>query len=215
MYIMLSGYPPFTGATDADVLAKVRKGEIHFPPNDWKEVSKDAIELVTQLLRVNASERCTAYDAVSHAWIDQMVPAAPPTQLQPNMVQNLHKFRTQSRLKKAALQIVADRLEGGQIKALRSIFLALDINGDGFLTAAEISEGLEKAGFTEVPEEIQQILDGVDSDGNGVIDYTEFLAAALDKQIYTQEDACWAAFRVFDRDGDGKISIEIATCVEE
>jgi len=41
-----------------------------------------------------------------------------------------------------------------------------------------------------------------------MIDYTEFLAATLDRKMYLQEDICWAAFRVFDRDGDGKISKE-------
>jgi len=48
----------------------------------------------------------------------------------------------------------------------------------------------------------------VDSDGSGVIEYTEFLAATLDKRAYLQEDACWAAFRLFDKNGDGKISTE-------
>eukprot|EP00434_Breviolum_minutum_P023359 symbB.v1.2.020606.t1/scaffold1743.1/size123518/7 len=48
----------------------------------------------------------------------------------------------------------------------------------------------------------------VDSDGSGNIDYTEFLAATLDKRMYIQEDVCWSAFRVFDRNGDGKISME-------
>ncbi|CAJ1329287.1 unnamed protein product, partial [Effrenium voratum] len=47
---------------------------------------------------------------------------------------------------------------------------------------------------------------GVDADGSGVIDYTEFLAATLDRQQYMKEDVCWAAFRVFDRNGDGHIS---------
>merc|ERR1712185_662722 len=48
----------------------------------------------------------------------------------------------------------------------------------------------------------------VDSDGSGQIDYTEFLAATLDKKIYLQQRVCWSAFRVFDKDCDGKISKE-------
>jgi calcium-dependent protein kinase len=53
---------------------------------------------------------------------------------------------------------------------------------------------------------MQQIMEDIDSDGSGVIDYTEFLAATLDKRVYLQEDACWTAFRTFDVDGDGKIT---------
>merc|ERR1712039_278442 len=87
-------------------------------------------------------------------------------------------------------------------------FMSLDDNGDGLLTAKELREGMHKAGFEEIPPDLQQIMEEVDSDGSGVIDYTEFLAATLDKKTYLQEDVCWAAFRVIDRDGDGKISKE-------
>jgi len=38
-----------------------------------------------------------------------------------------------------------------------------------------------------------------------VIDYTEFLAASLDKHVYIAEDVCWQAFRIFDKNGDGVI----------
>merc|ERR1712232_487564 len=39
-------------------------------------------------------------------------------------------------------------------------------------------------------------------------DYTEVLAATLDKRTYLKRDICWSAFRVFGRNGDGKISQE-------
>merc|ERR1719216_511891 len=88
------------------------------------------------------------------------------------------------------------------------MFVLLDGNGDGFLTPAELREGMKKAGFTDIPADLQQILEEVDSNGSGSIDYTEFLAATLDRKMYLQEDICWAAFRAFDRDGNGKISKE-------
>lgn len=91
---------------------------------------------------------------------------------------------------------------------LRDTFTALDENGDGLLTAKELREGMAKAGFSSIPEDLQKILEEVDSNGSGMIDYTEFLAATLDRKMYLQEDICWAAFRVFDRDGNGRISKE-------
>jgi len=123
-------------------------------------------------------------------------------------VDNLRGFRSQNKLKKAALQVIAGQLGESQIKALRETFMALDDNGDGLLTAAEMKEGLQKAGLKEIPPDLQQIMEEFDADGSGVIDYTEFLAATLDKKTYLQEDACWTAFKVFDRNGDGKISKE-------
>ena len=36
MYVMLCGYPPIFGETDADVLAEVRLGNFSFNAADWK-----------------------------------------------------------------------------------------------------------------------------------------------------------------------------------
>merc|ERR1740121_2860879 len=71
-----------------------------------------------------------------------------------------------------------------------------------------MKEGMEKAGMDDLPQDLQQIFQEVDSDGRGIVDYTEFLAAALDKKQYEDEAVCWQAFRVFDRNGDGVISKE-------
>merc|ERR1711994_1029032 len=48
----------------------------------------------------------------------------------------------------------------------------------------------------------------MDTDSSCIIDYTELLAAILDKKAAVKEDVCWQAFRVFDRSGDGKIDKE-------
>merc|ERR1719428_2035506 len=85
------------------------------------------------------------------------------------------------------------------------MFYALDKDGDGTITVEEMQEGISKMGI-EVPENLHRILEDIDSDGSGVVDYTEFLAATLDRRQYIQEDVCWAAFRIFDLDGNGKIT---------
>merc|ERR1712118_367230 len=53
---------------------------------------------------------------------------------------------------------------------------------------------------------LEIVLKEVDSDGSGVIDYTEWIASTLNRRLYIQEDVLWSAFKVFDRDGNGKIS---------
>merc|ERR1719311_2026321 len=155
---------------------------------------------------MNPRDRYTAEQALNHVWVRNKAPKSQNQPLQNTMVDNLRSFRSQNKLKKAALHVIASQLGEAQIKALRDTFTALDKNGDGLLTAAEMKEGLTKAGLKEIPEDLQQILKEVDSDGSGVIDYTEFLAATLDEKVYLAEDVCWQAFRRFDLDGDGKIT---------
>jgi calcium-dependent protein kinase len=205
MYVVLCGYPPFFGETDADVLAKVRLGNFSFNAADWKSVSEDAKNLIRMLLKMNPRDRYTAEQALNHVWVRNKAPRAEKVDLKSTLIDNLRGFRSQNKLKKAALHVIASQLGETQIKALRDTFMALDHNGDGLLTIAEMKEGLNKCGLKEIPTDLQQIMEDVDSDGSGVIDYTEFLAATLDKKVYMAEDVCWQAFRIFDRNGDGKI----------
>lgn len=205
MYVVLCGYPPFHGETDADVLARVRQGNVTFNPQDWKNVSQDAKNLIKELLKMNPRDRYTAEQALNHVWVKNKAPKAENVAIGNNMVDNLRGFRSQNKLKKAALHVIASQLGEQQIKGLRDIFIALDNNGDGLLSVVEMKEGLLKSGLKEIPADLQQIMDGIDSDGSGVIDYTEFLAATLDKKVYMAEDVCWQAFRIFDLNGDGKI----------
>lgn len=207
MYVMLCGYPPFFGETDAEVLSKVRLGNFSFNAADWKNVSEDAKNLIRMLLKMNPKDRYTAKLALTHEWIVNKAPMSQNVNLQDKgLLTNLRTFRVQNKLKKAALHVIAGQLSDDKIKKLRDIFNSLDKDGDGKLTAAELRSGLEKSGLDPIPDDLQQIMMAADADGSGQVDYTEFLAASLDKKEFVQEDICWCAFRIFDKNGDGKIS---------
>jgi calcium-dependent protein kinase len=206
MYVLLCGYPPFYGESDGEVLSKVRLGTFSFNAADWKDVSEDAKDLIRCLLKMNPNDRHTAEQALNHNWIKNMAPKAKDVKLASGFVDHLRAFRSQNKLKKAALTVIASQLGESQIKALREVFEALDGNGDGLLTSLEMKEGLKKSGIKDIPADLQQIMEDVDSDGSGVIDYSEFLAATIERKHYQQDDTLWAAFKVFDLNGDGNIS---------
>merc|ERR1712039_765624 len=105
-------------------------------------------------------------------------------------------------------EIAATQLDDGQIKALRESFKCIDANGDGKLSMAELTEGLEKSGLDLSGLDVKGIIANMDGDGSGSVDYTEFLAAALDKKAALTEEVLWTSFNVFDQNGDGKISPE-------
>lgn len=48
----------------------------------------------------------------------------------------------------------------------------------------------------------------MDTDGDGEIDYTEFITAAFNKKSLLTKVNLDAAFKTFDVDGDGKITIK-------
>ncbi len=51
-------------------------------------------------------------------------------------------------------------------------------------------------------------MDCVDLDQNGTIDYNEFLAATLNRTKLMSKHNLEAAFKTFDKDGSGKISVD-------
>jgi len=208
MYVLLSGQPPFYGDTDNQVLEQVRKGklEFHRQSDIWNDVSADAIHLINSMLERNKAKRCTAKDALEDVWVKLTAPRAAKVNLSGGLVDNLRKFRSVNKLKKAALHVIATLLSEDKIKTLREQFQAMDANGDGMLSVQELTEGMRKGGLKEIPADLKQIMQDIDSDKSGQIDYTEFLTAALDKKHYMERDICWSAFCAFDKNGDGKLS---------
>ena len=91
----------------------------------------------------------------------------------------------------------------------------MDKNGDGSLTYEELSEGLK-----DIPEinltdaEVMDAMNVIDSNQNGLIDYTEFIAACLHSYNYLQENHLRSAFAYFDQDNSGTISAdELRQCL--
>merc|ERR1719281_1856419 len=106
MYVLLCGYPPFYGETDADVLTKVRLGNFTFNAADWKCVSEDAKTLIRKLLKMNPRDRWTAEQALNHVWVKNKAPKATNVPIEGNLMGNLRNFRSQNKLKKAALHVI-------------------------------------------------------------------------------------------------------------
>lgn len=142
MFIMLCGYPPFYGSNDADVLAWVKAGNFTFDHNDWKGVSRDAINLITSMLKKDPEKRLTAEQTLDHVWIKNKAPEALDMALNWNAMRSLKNFVNTNHFKKAALTVIATNLGDTDIKALRELFMSLDVNGDGKLTAEEMKAGM-------------------------------------------------------------------------
>lgn len=205
-YVLLSGMPPFGGANTASVLQAVRRAEVKFEPEEWEHISLEARDLVCSLLVVDPSRRSDAFAALQHPWLRRSSRGGEDQgPLTTSMISNLRSFAAMNKLKKAALNVVASELHDKDIIALKATFQAMDTDHDGTLTLAELVEGLNKAGSPIAADVAGGMLHSLDTDGSGVVDYSEFLSATLDRQRYQNETLCRLAFDKFDLDGSGSI----------
>ncbi len=104
-----------------------------------------------------------------------------------------------------ALTAISVQASPDDIKELKELFKQLDVNGDGSLSLEELRKGLKDK---ENGDALLEVLKAADTDGSGEINYTEFLAATIDSNIFLREDYLRTAFNMFDKDGSGKIDNE-------
>jgi len=69
LYILLCGYEPFYGETDAELVAANREAIVEFPEEDWNGVSEEAKDLVRKMLERDGERRIGVREALRHSWI--------------------------------------------------------------------------------------------------------------------------------------------------
>ncbi|KAH0478047.1 MAG: hypothetical protein KVP17_003070 [Porospora cf. gigantea B] len=102
---------------------------------------------------------------------------------------------------------VEQELTEEQIAEFKEAFALFDTDGDGTITTREIGTVMRSLGQNPTEAELADMVHEIDQDGNGTIDFTEFLALMARKLRDTDsEEELIEAFKVFDRDGNGFIS---------
>jgi calmodulin len=102
---------------------------------------------------------------------------------------------------------MAAELTDEQIAEFKEAFALFDKDGDGTITTKELGTVMRSLGQNPTEAELQDMINEVDADGNGTIDFPEFLNLMARKMKDTDsEEELKEAFKVFDKDGNGFIS---------
>ncbi|XP_059623499.1 calcium-dependent protein kinase 28-like isoform X2 [Cornus florida] len=213
-YILLCGRRPFWDKTEDGIFKEVLRNKPDFRRKPWPNISSSAKDFVTKLLVKDPRARLTAAQALSHAWVREGGNAS-EIPLDISVLSNMRQFVKYSRLKQFALRALATTLDDEELADLHDQFDAIDVDKSGTISLEEMRQALAK----DLPWKLKdsrvlEILQAIDSNTDGLVDFPEFVAATLHvNQLEEHDTEKWlqrsqAAFEKFDVDRDGYITPE-------
>jgi len=159
------------------------------------------------LLKTNPKLRPSAETAMSLAWIAANVAPVDLSTVH-EVFSNLEFSSKNALLASICAASVARQLDHEDLQTAQRVFCEMDVNGDGVLSMEEVRQGLKRVsgGSSASGEDAGAFFRGLDLDGSGSIEYTEFCAAGVNADVLVRVEALWAAFKTFDLNNDGCVS---------
>ena len=101
-----------------------------------------------------------------------------------------------------------DHLTPEQIEEFREMFKIFDVDHDDQIDTGELGAVMKAMGYNPTQAELEEMIREVDADGNGNLDFSEFLTLMASKMRYNDtEEELLEAFKIYDRDGDQLIRL--------
>lgn len=204
LYILLSGVPPFWAETEKGIFNAVLKGEIDFQSDPWPYISNSAKDLIRKMLTQEPKKRITSAQVLEHPWL--RLGEASDKPIDSAVLSRMKQFRAMNKLKKLALKVIAENLSEEEIKGLKAMFDNIDTDNSGTITYEELKSGLARLGSKLTETEVKQLMEAADVDGNGTIDYIEFITATMHRHRLERDEHLFKAFQHFDQDHSGFIT---------
>ncbi|KAL3585775.1 hypothetical protein D5086_012642 [Populus alba] len=101
--------------------------------------------------------------------------------------------------------VIADFLSIEEVEDIKEMFKKMDTDNDGIVSIEELKTGLQSFGSQLGESEVQMLIEAVDANGKGKLDYGEFVAVSLPLQRMDNDEHLRKAFSYFDKDGNGYI----------
>lgn len=131
---------------------------------------------------------------------------APDIALDNAVLVRMKQFTAMNKFKKVALKVIADSLSEEEIMGLKEMFKNMDTDDSGTITFEELKSGFARLGTKLSETEVRQLMNATDLDGNGTLDYQEFITATMHINRTNKQDRLFTAFQYFDRDNSGYIT---------
>ena len=222
MYILLSGNPPFPGDTEDEIFDNVLNLKLNF--DNLKNISPQCKDLISKLLIKDGDKRLTATEALKHEFFNtginiqnllkgKQIENAKLLEIYANNRLQTIKTRKNMKFKDAVIAyIVFKFIDKNEEKKIKKVFRDLSGESNNYLiTKDTFVNYMKKTSDTLQEKDISQLYSELDQNQSGTIEYEELMRALCDKKKILSDKNLKDAFDFFDRDKNGKISLDEVT----
>ena len=211
MYILLCGVPPFTGDTEEEIFANIKKGKFSFNRPEFKNVSENCKKLIKKLLEPNSKKRIKASKALHEPFFKENY--NPSAITQDVKKEDIEKLLTMEKLPSKFHELIEAYLcynfiDKEEEKNLRKLFRYFDFNEENRLIKDDFAKAFKDNNIEYTEEDLDKIMDALDSDGNNSIEYQEFLRGMCDKEALHSDENLKNVFEAIDEDRKGYINVQ-------
>jgi calcium-dependent protein kinase len=203
-FMMLSGCRPFRDGYAA------KRGEYIKKHERWSKVSEMGWDFVKQLLVVNPADRLTAEQALQHPWLEKahaLRQCRQNERFDESIVSSLSEFAKASPPKRMVFELMAWSLSSGERAAVSEAFLALDKSNTGVIRSGDLLATLNEQ--YDVPlDDCHAIFEALDSNNNGYVDYSKFLAAMMASRLHFHEKLLMLTVERYDAERNDIFTLE-------
>lgn len=218
VFMLLGGYPPFhvanknTPAGRNAFLELIKKGTYDMRPSRWNHISPEAKDFVKRLLTVEPNHRMSAQQALDHPWIRKFLARQQPAVLTDDILTALRTYAKASNVQRATCALAAwhKNVDAKDSRKWESVFFSLDRKNDGSIKIGDMKYRLTKD-FNIGVGEVVKLFVAMDTNNNGVVSYSEWVAAMLSPRVIGSQSCGNISEMVFSRvDRDGTRYITVA-----
>jgi calcium-dependent protein kinase len=211
MYVLLSGHFPFFGKTKKEIKKNILSGKFTFNEKYFSHISDKAKDLISKCLIYNKNKRISIEEVLKHEFFsDDLNPhnIFEEKVESKNVLMSIKNYSAQPKIYQTVLAFLSHNFaEKGQLNKLKKIFYKIDLNLDGKLSKEELYTAYKEAGMEMPKEELDKVVESIDFDGNGYIEYEEFIRVTIPKEQLFTDANLRTAFDMFDLDKNGTISL--------